>query len=41
MIKKVKNAVPWSYVINDLMVKKLSEYFMKKKYKKQINKDLG
>ena len=25
VIKKIKNTVPWTYVINDLMVKKLLE----------------
>ena len=31
VIKIIKNSVPWAYVINDLMVKKLLEHFMKKK----------
>ena len=38
VIQEVKNTVPWTYVINDLMVKKLLEYFMKKNCKKQIKK---
>ena len=39
-ITKVTNTVPWTYIINDLMVKKLLEHFMKKNYKKLINKNL-
>ena len=41
VIKKVKNTVPWTYVINDSMVKKLLKHFMKKNYKKLISKSLG
>ena len=41
VINKVKNTVPWTYIINILMMKKLLVHFMKKKYKKQINKNLG
>ena len=41
VIKKVKNTVPWKYVINDLNGKKLLEHFMKKNYKKLINKNIG
>ena len=41
VIKDVKNTVPWTDVINDLMVKKLLEHFIKKNCKKQIDKDLG
>ena len=34
VIKKVKNTVSWTYIINDLnMVMKLLEHFMKKNYK--------
>ena len=33
VIKEIKNKVPWTYVINDLMVKKLLEHFMKKNCK--------
>ena len=40
VIKKVKNTVPWTYVINDLMVMKLLEHSMKKNYKRLINKNL-
>ena len=35
VIKKVKNTVPWTYVINDLN----GEHFMKKNYKRQIKKN--
>ena len=40
VVTKVKNAVPWTYVITNL-VKILLDHFMKKNYKNQINKDLG
>ena len=39
VIKEVKNTVPWVLVI--LLVKKLLERFIKKNFKKQINKHLG
>ena len=35
-ITKVKNSMPWTYVINDL--NDLPECFTKKKYKEQIKK---
>ena len=38
-IKKIKNTVPWTYVINDLMVKKLLEHFMKRNGKRLIKKN--
>ena len=41
VIKKVKNTIPWTYVINDSMVKKLLKHFMKKNYRKLINKGLS
>ena len=41
MIKKVKNNVPWTYVINDLKGEKLLEHFMKKNYKRQMKMNLG
>ena len=41
VIKKVKNTVPWTYVINNLTVKKLLEHFMKKNYKRRIKKNSG
>ena len=34
-----KNTVPWTYVINDLMVKKLLVHFMKMNCQLQINKN--
>ena len=37
VINKVKNTVPWTYVINDLKVKKLLEHFMKKNCKRLNN----
>ena len=40
MIKKIKNAVPWTYVIIDLKMNKLLECFTKKNCKKQIKKGL-
>ena len=40
VIKKVKNTVPWSYVIMFLLIKKLLELFTKKNCKKQIKKSL-
>ena len=39
-IKKNKNTVPRTYVVNDLTVKKSLECFMKKNYKKQIKMNL-
>ena len=41
VFQKVKNTVPWTYVINDLLMKKLLKHFMKKNYKRLINKYLG
>ena len=46
VIKKVKNTLPWAYVINVMLlmlsrVKKLLEHFMKNNYKRLINKNLG
>ena len=40
VIKKIKNTVPWTYVISDLNEKKLSETFTKKYCKKKIEKSL-
>ena len=40
VIKKVKNTVPWAYVINDLNAKNLSKPFMKKNCRKKIKKNL-
>ena len=41
MIKEVKNAVPWTYVINDFNGEESIRTFYEKELKKQINKDLG
>ena len=40
VIKKVKNTVVWTYVINDLNGEKIWKHFMKKNCKKQIKKNL-
>ena len=40
VITKVKNTVPWTFVINDLNMKKLFESFMKKNCKKQTKNSL-
>ena len=34
VIKKVKNTVPWTYVISDLNGEEIAEKFYKKNYKK-------
>ena len=39
VISKIKNTVPWTYVIMILMVKKLLEHFMKKNCKRLIKKN--
>ena len=39
VVSKIKNTVPWIYVINDLNGKKLLEHFMKKNYKRLIKKN--
>ena len=41
VIKKVNDTVPWTFVINDLNGEELLEHFMKKNYKRLINKNLG
>ena len=38
MIKRVKNTVPWTYLINDHNGKQILEVFTKKNDKKQIRK---
>ena len=40
-ISKIKNTVPWTYVINDLNGEKLLGQFMKKNCRRLINKNLG
>ena len=39
VIKKVKSTIPSTYVINDLMVKKLLEHFIKKNCRRLIKKN--
>ena len=39
-IKKVKNTVPWTYVINDLNGEELLERFMKNNCKRRVKKNL-
>ena len=34
VIKKVKNAVPWTYIINDLIGEEAVETFYKKEFQK-------
>ena len=41
VIKKVKNTIPWTYVINDLNGKQIIGKFCKNNWKKQISKNLG
>ena len=40
LIKKVKNTVPWTYVISDLKGQELLEHFTKNNCKKQIKRNL-
>ena len=39
VIKKVKNTVPWAYVINDLNVEEIVRAFNKKELQKTIRKE--
>ena len=39
-IKKVKNTVPWTYIINDLNGEEIMEVFKKKNFRKRIKKNL-
>ena len=39
VIKKVKNTVPWTYVINDLNGEEITVTFYEKNYKRQIKKN--
>ena len=41
IVTKVKNTVPWTYIINDLNGEEIIGKFMKKNYKRLINKNLG
>ena len=40
VIKKVKNTVPWTYVINDLIWHEIVGIFYKKELQKHIKKNL-
>ena len=40
VINKIKNTVPWTYVINDLNGEEIIEVFMKKNCKRLIKKNL-
>ena len=40
MIKKVKNTVPWTYVINDLNGEEIVGTFYENELRKQIKKNL-
>ena len=40
VIKKVKNTVPWTYIINDLNSEEIMGAFMKKNCKRQVKKNL-
>ena len=42
VVSKIKNAVPWTYFINDLNGEEIIETFIyEKNYKRLINKNLG
>ena len=40
MIRRVKNTVPWTYIIHDLNGKEMIGTFLKNNYKKQIKNNL-
>ena len=40
VISKIKNTIPWTYVINEEMVKKLLELFVKKNCRRVVKKNL-
>ena len=40
IINKIKNTLPWTYIINDLNGEELLEHFMKKNCKRLIKKNL-
>ena len=40
VIKKIKNTVPWTYVIKDLNGEEIIGIFYEKDYKRQIKKNL-
>ena len=41
VIDRIKNTVPWTYVINDLNGEEITVHFMKMNFKKLIRKNLG
>ena len=41
VVSKIKNTVPWTYVINHLNDEEIMEHFMKKSYRRLIKKNLG
>ena len=41
VVSKIKNTVPWTYIISDLNGEPLLELFMKKNCKKLVKKNLG
>ena len=41
VIEKVKNTVPWTYVINDLIGEEIIGTFYEKELQRQISKNLG
>ena len=40
VVSKIKNTVPWTYIINDLNGEEIIEHFMKKNYRRLIKKHL-
>ena len=41
IISKIKNTVPWTYVINDLNGEEIAGTFYEKNCKKLVSKNLG
>ena len=41
VVDKIKNTVPWTYVINDLNGEEITVHFAKMNFKKLIRKNLG
>ena len=40
LVSKIKNTIPWTYVVSDLNVEEITEVFMKKNCKKLVKKNL-
>ena len=40
LVSKIKNTVPWTYIINDLKGEEITGTFMKMNYGRLINKNL-